>query len=117
MGWPGAASLKAEQPQVTLQEFERYKEAIAALQGGQVAAIVGDEIVLRGFAAQTPEQWQVVKTDLPAALYGIGISARYPELVSAVNLVLRDLKTSGRWQALYERAIQSPAPEPPSSGG
>jgi putative glutamine transport system substrate-binding protein len=98
-----------------VQLFDSSAEALAAMDEGRVDAITGDDVILYGFVRQEPEKWKVVGGQLAVEPYGIAVKKGETELLAAVNAVVHDLKTSGRWQELYAEWIsggEAPAPPP-----
>lgn len=49
-----AQKIKDEFPTVQLQEYPNYSACVEALKTGKVAAVTTDEVILAGYAAQSP---------------------------------------------------------------
>jgi len=100
-------------PQAEVLLFDTYSEAVAAMAAGQADAVTTDDIILYGFARSEPDKWEVVGGQFTAEPYGIAVKKGTPELLQAVNDVVRAMKADGRWKALYEKWVTSPAPALP----
>jgi polar amino acid transport system substrate-binding protein len=89
-----------------------WTDCLVMLQQNQVAAISTDDTILEGLAAQDPNTKMVGApfTDEP---YGIAISQDNPDLVRFVNGVLEQIRSNGRWAAIYSQWLQVNAPAPP----
>jgi putative glutamine transport system substrate-binding protein len=104
-----AAEKEAIELEVSL--FDTYSEAVAALDAGQLDAVTADDIILYSTVRQDPGKWKVVGGPLSVEPYGIGLPKGEPELLTAVNAALADMKASGAWMAAYHKwvaADQSP---------
>jgi polar amino acid transport system substrate-binding protein len=95
-------------------------DCLVAMQQGSVDAISGDDTVLAGFAAQDPST-EVVGPQFTDEPYGLGANAQQVDLIRFVNGVLDQVRSSGRWTAIYQhwlidtRALQPPIPAPPTA--
>lgn len=54
-------------------EYDTYSQCIAQLEDGSVDAVTTDELILLGYAAQSPDTLQIVGEPFSEELYGIGI--------------------------------------------
>ncbi|MDT3438027.1 transporter substrate-binding domain-containing protein [Pseudofrankia sp. BMG5.37] len=91
---------------------------LVALQNGSVDAVVNDEIVLAGMAAQDPETEIVGQgpDDVPVAA---AVSKAHPELTRFINGVLAAAASDGTWTRIYNQRLlkdlHRPAPVPPAA--
>lgn len=94
--------------------FAGYADCVTALQQGRADAVSTDDIILAGFAAQDPSLKLVGGrfTDEP---YGLGVNKSSTGFLELVNGVLRTIKSTGRWKAIYSQWLGAigPAPDPP----
>ncbi len=94
--------------------FDGYAECLTALQQGRTDAISTDDVILAGLAEQDPNTKLVGDkfTDEP---YGLGIAKTSTGFTEFVNGVVRQMKTNGRWKAIYQQWLGKfgPVPEPP----
>jgi polar amino acid transport system substrate-binding protein len=98
-----------------------WTDCLVMLQQNQVAAISTDDSVLAGLAIQDP-QTKLIGPRFTSEPHGLAMSKKSPDLVRFVNAVLEQMKTDGRWTALYRKWIGTrlgsiPAPPAPSYRG
>jgi glutamate transport system substrate-binding protein len=98
-------NIKANYPDVTTTEFNSYSECVQALIDGQVDAVTTDQAILIGYAAQNPEQLQVVGEPFSEERYGVGL----PKGDEALRTHINDLFTDGGeiWQAIFDKNLGS----------
>jgi len=112
-----AQKIKDEFPTVQLQEYPNYSACIEALKNGAVDAVTTDEVILAGFAAQSPGTFKVVGDTFSTEKYGIGLKKDDKELLTKVNDALTKMIADGAWKAAFEKNL-GPAgiktPEPPA---
>jgi polar amino acid transport system substrate-binding protein len=87
-------------------------DCLVAMQQGEADATTGDDTVLLGFAAQDPNV-EVVGPRFTSEPYGLGFNRDRTDLVQFANAVIDQLRTDGRWAAMYERWLGGPAEAPP----
>lgn len=90
----------AKYPSITAVPVDELGECLVKFQRGEVSAITGDDTVLRGFAAQDKYAF-VTDEHLTEEPYGLGVSNDHPDFARFVNAVLAELRSSGRWNAIY----------------
>ena len=90
---------------------ESQAECLVLLQEGQVDALSGDDTVLAGFVAQDPNL-AIIGDRFTPEPYGIGVPPDQGDWLAYVNGVLDELRTSGRWKALYDEFLAGPLREP-----
>lgn len=91
-------------PGTRLVLVDSFAQGIQALSSGQVDAIGGADISLFGLALQYPE-FQVVGQPISSELFGAGVAKGNSELLEVINTVIRNVKTSGKWQAIWKAEI------------
>ncbi len=106
-------NIRKAAPQADVQLFDGYAEAVAAMDAGRLDAVTTDDNILIGFQAKEPNKWKLVGGQFTKEPYGIGIAKGHPELVDVVNKVVKDLKASGKWTAIYKKNIPADPPAPP----
>jgi polar amino acid transport system substrate-binding protein len=90
-------------------------DCLVALEQGTVAAISTDDTILVGMRQQDP-QTVIVGPGLDPEPDAVGVSLQHPDLTRFVNGVLAEIKSDGRWEAIYRDRVGSalgPAPAPP----
>jgi len=104
---------KAPSAQIVL--FSSYSECMQVLDTRRTDAVTTDDIILLGFAKQSPGRYKVVGGQFTVEPYAGGVAKGNPELLEAVNRAIRTVKASGEWAAIYQRNLPGvPVPsEPP----
>ncbi|MEV6065909.1 glutamate ABC transporter substrate-binding protein [Nocardia sp. NPDC052001] len=100
---------------VQLQEYDTYSLCVEALKSGSVDAVTTDDIILRGYAAQSPGALKVVGAPFTTEKYGIGVKKGDAEFRGKVNDAIEAMITSGAWKAALEKnfagtGFEIPAP-------
>jgi len=116
-GTTSAANLK-QMTKAQVVEFDTWAAATQAMLAGQVDAVSTDDIILYGLQLANPTT-KVVGSQFSYEPYGVGIAKNNPELLNAVNTVIKNLKSSGKWKTLWLAEVGNKigvtvAPEPPS---
>ncbi|MGH9211560.1 MAG: glutamate ABC transporter substrate-binding protein [Acidimicrobiales bacterium] len=95
-------------------------DCLVRLQQGDTDAMVTDDAILAGMAAQDPNLVVVPEMQaepLSDEPYGLGLPPGRPEWVRYVNAVLDDVRSSGRWNQIYDEwlaPVLGPGTGPPS---
>jgi glutamate transport system substrate-binding protein len=112
-----AQKIKDEYPAVQLQQYDTYSACIEALKNGAVDAVTTDEVILAGYAAQSPGAFKIVGEPFSEERYGIGLKKDDAELRTKINDALKKMEDSGAWKAAFDKnlgpaGITAPAPPP-----
>lgn len=112
-----AQKIKDEFPSVQLQQYDTYSACIDALKNGAVDAVTTDEVILAGYAAQTPGAFKIVGDTFSEENYGIGLKKDDAELRTKINDALKKMEESGAWKEAFDKnlgpaGITAPAPPP-----
>lgn len=112
-----AQKIKDEFPSVQLQQYDTYSACIDALKNGAVDAVTTDEVILAGYAAQTPGTFKIVGDTFSEENYGIGLKKDDAELRTKINDALKKMEESGAWKEAFDKnlgpaGITAPAPPP-----
>ncbi|AYF74866.1 glutamate ABC transporter substrate-binding protein [Nocardia yunnanensis] len=102
--------------EVQLQEYDTYSLCVEALKSGAVDAVTTDDIILRGYAAQSPGALKVVGNTFTTEKYGIGVKKGDTESRGKINDAIDAMISSGAWKAALEKEFGSTGiqiPEPP----
>ncbi|GLP76131.1 glutamate-binding protein [Mycobacterium antarcticum] len=110
-----AQKIKDEYPGVQLQQYDTYSACIEALKNGAIDAVTTDEVILAGYAAQTPGAFKIVGQPFSEENYGIGLKKDDTELQTKVNDALTKMEADGDWAKAFEKnlgpaGIATPAP-------
>ncbi len=119
-----AQNVKAQLPNVQLQEYDSYSSCVEALRRGKVDAMTTDEVILAGYANFFPGEFKLVSMTYPkdacvkdalkkagapfsTEYYGIGMPKNYPESVVQVNNALKAMLVPGQnGQSPWETALR-----------
>ncbi|MFN3004723.1 glutamate ABC transporter substrate-binding protein [Mycolicibacterium wolinskyi] len=112
-----AQRIKDEYPKVQLQQFDTYSACIDALKNGVIDAVTTDEVILAGYAAQTPGTFKIVGDTFSEERYGIGLKKGDSELRNKINDAIEKMESSGAWKEAFDKnlgpaGIQAPTPPP-----
>jgi polar amino acid transport system substrate-binding protein len=77
-------------------------DCLVRLQQGEVDGMSTNDTILAGFLAQDPNL-RLLGAELSSEPTALGLPQGRPEWVRYVNAVLDDVRSSGRWQQLYDR--------------
>jgi glutamate transport system substrate-binding protein len=100
---------------VQLQEYDTYSLCVEALQSGAVDAVTTDNVILAGYAAQSPGQLKVVGKPFTTEKYGIGLKKGDKDTRDKVNDAIEAMINDGSWKAALDKnfggtGFQIPAP-------
>ncbi|MGE2734112.1 glutamate ABC transporter substrate-binding protein [Mycolicibacterium vaccae] len=112
-----AQKIKDEYEGVQLQQYDTYSACIEALKNGAVDAVTTDEVILAGYAAQSPGAFKVVGEPFSEERYGIGLKKDDSDLRTKVNDAIKKMEDSGAWKEAFDRnlgpaGITAPTPPP-----
>ncbi len=100
---------------VQLQEYDTYSLCVEALKSGAVDAVTTDNIILSGYAAQSPGQLKVVGQTFTTENYGIGLKKGDTDSRNKINDAIESMINDGSWKASLEKNFGNsfPIPAPP----
>ena len=90
---------------VALQEYGTYSECVEALKSGAVDAVTTDNVILAGFAAQSPGELKVVGEGFSTENYGIGLKKDDESGTAAINAAIGAMIADGSWDAALEETV------------
>lgn len=110
-----AQRIKDKYPKVQLQQYDTYTLCIDALKNGGVDAVTTDEVILAGYAAQSPGTFKVVGDTFSEERYGIGLKKGDTEQRNKINDAIEKMISSGAWAEAFEKnlgpaGIKTPTP-------
>ncbi|MBB5911377.1 glutamate transport system substrate-binding protein [Nocardia transvalensis] len=88
---------------VQLQEYDTYSLCVEALKSGAVDALTTDDIILAGFAAQSPGQLKLVGKPFTTEKYGIGLKKGDKESRDKINDAIEAMINDGAWKASLDK--------------
>ena len=115
-GTPWYWHLKDKYPGVQLQQYDTYSACIEALKNGAIDAVTTDQVILAGYAAQSPGTFKLVGGTFSEERYGIGLKKGDTELQTKINDAITKMIQDGAWKAAWDKNLGPagiPAPEPP----
>lgn len=97
-------------------EFQTYTQCVEQLRQGQVDTVTTDDAILKGYAAQSPDELKVVGKTFSTEPYGVGVPRDDIAFRTKVNDLLQAAYDDGTWQKIYDATLGksgSPASPPP----
>jgi ABC-type amino acid transport substrate-binding protein len=92
--------------------FDSIAQSIEGIRVGRVDAAMFDEVF--GLAAmKVSPDFKFVGDPVSYDYYGIALAKGHPEFVEFVSAWLRDIKTNGKWTAIYKSNLPGDSPDPP----
>jgi glutamate transport system substrate-binding protein len=88
-----------------ISEFKTYSECVSQLLDKKVDAVTTDDAILKGYAANAPDELKVVGKPFSTEKYGIGLPLADKQLREKVNAILATSVTDGTWKALYDETL------------
>lgn len=115
-----AQRIKDKYPGVQLQQYDTYSACVEALKNGAIDAVTTDEVILAGYAAQSPGAFKIVGQPFSEENYGIGLKKGDTELCTKITDALKKMEADGSWKAAFEKnlgpaGIATPAPPAPAA--
>ncbi|MGV8875206.1 MAG: glutamate ABC transporter substrate-binding protein [Rhodococcus sp. (in: high G+C Gram-positive bacteria)] len=100
-----AQNIADEYPGVQLQPFDTYSACVEALRNGTVDAVTTDDIILAGYAAQSPGQFKVVGEPFTTENYGIGLNKDDTDGRNKINDAIEEMVSSGAWEQAFNDTV------------
>jgi glutamate transport system substrate-binding protein len=88
-----------------ISEFKTYSECVSQLLDKKVDAVTTDDAILKGYAANAPDDLRVVGKPFSTEKYGIGLPLADKALRDKVNAGLETAATDGTWKAVYDETL------------
>ena len=108
-----AQRIKDKYPGVQLQQYDTYSACVEALKNGAVDAVTTDEVILAGYAAQSPGTFKIVGKPFSEEQYGIGLKKDDTELRDQDQRRAHEDGVDGAWQAAFDKNLGPPGYKPP----
>ncbi|MFD0703574.1 amino acid ABC transporter substrate-binding protein [Slackia equolifaciens] len=99
-GTTGIDWAKENAPDAEIKTFDEYTAVLAALQSGQVEAVVMDKPVADYYILNAYQDCEVVEAIPTGEQYGIAVSKDNPNLTAAINEALQALKDNGTYEEI-----------------
>lgn len=113
----GSTSLEQiEAKGATGRGFETYSQCRDQVLDGAVEAMTTDGSILLGYAAENPDELEVVGEPFSEERYGVGYNKDKPELCQFIVDTLKESQDNGDWAKAFEATLGKSGvdtPEPP----
>jgi glutamate transport system substrate-binding protein len=112
-----AQRIKDKYPGVQLQQYDTYSACVEALKNGAIDALTTDEVILAGYAAQSPGAFKIVGQPFSEERYGIGLKKGDTALCTKITDALKKMVSDGSWKAAFDKNLGPAgitAPTPPA---
>jgi glutamate transport system substrate-binding protein len=86
-------------------ELEKYSLCVDQLLNNQTDAVTTDDAILKGYAAQNPDELKVVGKPFSEEKYGIGLPKDDAALRAKVNDIIEGSYENGKWQDIYDATL------------
>jgi glutamate transport system substrate-binding protein len=96
--------------------FDTYSECRDQVADGTVDSMTTDGAILLGYAAEDPDNLEVVGEPFSEERYGIGYSKKYPEMCQWITDTIKKAEDDGTWDKAFEATLGKSGvetPEPP----
>ncbi len=94
--------------------FATYSECVQQLTNGQVDAVTTDGAILLGYAAQQPDEVEVVGEPFSEERYGIGYKKEDAEMCQFITDTLQASFEDGSWEEAFNRTLGEAGVEAPT---
>ena len=106
----GSTSLdNAEQKGAKPRGFDTYSECRDQVLDGTVPAMTTDGSILLGYAAQNPDELEVVGEPFSEERYGVGYSLKHPEMCQWISDTIKKSFEDGNWKKAFAQVPSSSA--------
>jgi glutamate transport system substrate-binding protein len=86
-------------------EFDKYSDCVRELLNKKVDAVTTDDAILKGYAAQQPDQLKVVGKTFSTEKYGVGLTKDDKALRDKINDILEEAVKDGTWKKIYDASL------------
>lgn len=96
--------------------FATYSECVDQLENGTVDAVTTDGAILLGYAADNPDELEVVAEPFSEERYGVGYNKQATEMCQFITDTLQKAMDDGTWAEAFEATLGESGvetPEPP----
>jgi glutamate transport system substrate-binding protein len=96
--------------------FATYSECVDQLENGTVDAVTTDGAILLGYAAENPDELEVVGEPFSEERYGVGYNKQATEMCQFITDTLQKAMDDGTWAEAFEATLGESGvetPEPP----
>ena len=97
--------------------FDTYSECVDQVLNGSVDSMTTDGAILLGYAAEHPDELEVVGDPFSEENYGVGYSKKYPEMCQWITDTIKKAEDDGDWAKAFEATLGKSGvdtPQPPA---
>ncbi|HVH94890.1 MAG TPA: glutamate ABC transporter substrate-binding protein [Nocardioidaceae bacterium] len=97
--------------------FDTYSECVDQVLNGSVDSMTTDGAILLGYAAEHPDELEVVGKPFSEERYGIGYSKKYPEMCQWITDTIKKAEDDGTWADAFKATLGKSGvetPDPPA---
>ena len=97
--------------------FDTYSECVDQVLSGAVDSMTTDGAILLGYAAEHPEELEVVGQPFSEERYGVGYSKKYPEMCQWITDTIKAAEDDGTWAQAFKGTLGKSGvdtPKPPA---
>ncbi len=94
--------------------FATYSECVQQLTNNQVDAVTTDGAILLGYAAEQPDELEVVGEAFSEERYGIGFNKNAKGMCEFLNKTISDSFQDGSWKKAFDATLGESGQEAPS---
>lgn len=113
----GSTSLaQVEAKGAKVRGFETYSQCRDQVLDGSIDSMTTDGSILLGYAAENPDELEVVGDPFSEERYGVGYSKNKPELCQFIVDTIKEAEDDGDWAKAFEATLGKSGvetPEPP----
>lgn len=111
-----AQNIQKNFPDTQLQTYDTYSLCLEGVNSGALAAVTTDDIILAGYASQSPGTYKVVGEPFTTENYGIGLKKGDDELRGKINDAIEAMFADGSWDRAFQETVGQAAsyPTPPT---
>ncbi|MGH3489251.1 MAG: glutamate ABC transporter substrate-binding protein [Actinopolymorphaceae bacterium] len=95
--------------------FDTYSDCVTQLQNGSVDAVTTDGAILLGYAAQAPDELEVVGKAFSEERYGIGYTHGDAEMCKFLDETVQAAVKDGTWAEAFEATLGESGVETPKA--
>jgi glutamate transport system substrate-binding protein len=88
-----------------ISEFKTYSECVSQLLDKKTDAVTTDDAILKGYAANAPDELRVVGKPFSTEKYGIGVPLADKAIRDQIDAGLETARTDGTWKAIYDETL------------
>lgn len=103
-------NIKKWVPEVNVEEYENYADALTALKSGKVDGLTTDDSILFGMERQNPDL-EVVGGQFTKEPYGMGVRKGNHQLKNELNKFIEEIKQNGKYDEIYRKWFRREPPK------